>query len=248
MPELLRAFIVACTFLTRLPMPQLDNYQPEDAGRSLPMFPVVGLLIGSLLLTFAWFLNSHFDSSVLAALLLILWVLVTGALHLDGLGDSADGWLSGTSRERTLEIMKDPRSGSAAVVIIPLLLIIKFSALAAIIENQNLLTLLIAPVLARATALVLLMTTHYASENGIGEDYLAHASRSQLKISIALAALLALIVLPLATVIFGLLIIALITWSLRLLMIKRLGGVTGDTTGATIEIVEACFLIAALIY
>lgn len=246
--ELLRPLIVAGAFLTRLPLPRVDNYQPADAGRSLPLFPLVGLIIGALLTALGPLLFTHLPTATTAALLLLLWVLLTGALHLDGLGDSADGWLSGTDKARTLEIMKDPRSGSAAVVIIALILILKFSLLEELVKQQQWLTLMLTPALARAAALCLLMTTNYVSKSGIAEDFLRYASRSQLKISVALSALLALIVLPLATAIFGLLMIALIIWSLRLLMIRRLGGVTGDTTGATIEIIEACFLVAALIH
>src|SRR5690606_32208859 len=116
-------------------------------GRSLLFYPLVGGLFGVLLLAF----NALLDGAPLmlhAALLLTAWVLLSGGLHLDGLADSADAWLGGFGdRERTLTIMKDPRSGPIAVVTLVLVLLLKFSALLALIENNQPLGLLLAPLI-----------------------------------------------------------------------------------------------------
>lgn len=242
-----RALVTAFLFLTRLPMPRLQHYEPTDSGRALPLFPLVGLVIGGLLTLAVVVVQGWLPSSVLAALVLTLWVLITGGLHLDGLGDSADGWLAGGDRERTLTIMKDPHSGSAAVVIIGCLLLLKFTALSALLEQPNWWALCVAPLLARAMALLLLLTTPYVSRHGIAEDFLQHASRAQLWLAVTLAWLLALVLLPVPQALFAVALVGLMFAGLRALMLRRLGGATGDTSGATIEITEAVVLIACTV-
>lgn len=242
-----RALVTAFLFLTRLPMPRLRHYDRADAGRAMPLFPLVGLVIGGLLSLIAWVLHSWLPAGVLAAALITLWVLITGGLHLDGLGDSADGWLAGGDKERTLTIMKDPHSGSAAVVITGCLLLLKFAALSALLAQGNVWALCLAPLLARAMALVLLLSTPYVSRHGIAEDFLQHANRTHLILAVALSWLLALMLLPWAHALATLLLVAGVFVGLRALMIKRLEGATGDTSGATIEVTEAAVLIACTV-
>ena len=109
-------FWIALQFLSSLPIRLSGMPKPQELGRSLLFYPLVGLLFGLLL----WGANALLAGAPLmlhAALLLTLWVLLSGGLHLDGLADSADAWLGGFGdRERTLTIMKDPRSGPIAVV------------------------------------------------------------------------------------------------------------------------------------
>ena len=88
----MRAFWLALQFLTRLPAPRMTEHTAEDRGRSVLYYPVVGLLIGAVLTAFL-FLLADVNPGLRAALLLLVWVLLTGALHLDGLADSADAWL-----------------------------------------------------------------------------------------------------------------------------------------------------------
>ncbi|MEK1940892.1 MAG: adenosylcobinamide-GDP ribazoletransferase, partial [Pseudomonas sp.] len=117
--------LIAMQFLTSLPVRLPGMPSPEQLGRSLLWYPVVGLLIGLLLYGLDAVLNG---APVLlhAALILAAWVALSGALHLDGLADSADAWLGGFGdRERTLSIMKDPRSGPIAVVTLVLVLLLK---------------------------------------------------------------------------------------------------------------------------
>ena len=129
---MIRAFALALQLLTRLPVPSSSRPpRPEELGLSVLFFPVVGLLIGALLAglhTVLWLV----DPGVLAALVLAMWVLLTGGLHLDGLADTADAWIGGQGhRDRTLAIMKDSRSGPIAIVAVVLVLLAKFAALQA---------------------------------------------------------------------------------------------------------------------
>ena len=117
-------WLIALQFLTRLPVSLPGMPTPEQMGRSLLWYPAVGLLLG-LLLWLAHLLLGQTPGVLQAAIILALWVGLSGGLHLDGLADTADAWVGGFGdRERTLTIMKDPRSGAIAVVVLVLLLLL----------------------------------------------------------------------------------------------------------------------------
>lgn len=242
----MRAFWFALQFLTRLPVPRTAECTAEDRGRSVLYYPVIGLLIGAALTGFL-FLLADVNPGLRAALLLLVWVLLTGALHLDGLADSADAWLGGHGdRARTLEIMKDPRSGPAATVAVALVLIVKFAALSVLTHTAYWPVLMLAPLLGRAALVLLLLTTPYVRAEGIGVAHAANLPRVGAAVVLLTVAILILVFLgytgmwPLATA----LVIVLL---LRRLMLRRIGGATGDTLGASCEIVEAAALVVMVL-
>jgi len=230
---------IALQFLSSLPIRLPGMPEPEQLGRSLLFYPLVGLLFGLIL----WAMNMLLAGAPLllhAALLLTVWVLLSGALHLDGLADSADAWLGGFGdRERTLTIMKDPRSGPIAVVTLVLVMLLKFAALLALIEQGQGLVLLIVPVLGRAALLGLFLTTPYVRAGGLGQALADHLPRRAgwwvLGVSALACALMAGIV---AVVIC----VVMFVW-LRQVMMRRLGGTTGDTAGALLELLEMGVLV-----
>ncbi len=240
----MRSFIIAIQFLTRIPVPVIGDISEREAGRSLLYYPLVGLLIGLLLYALNGML-ANAGESLQAALVLAAWVLITGALHLDGLADSADAWLGGLGdKERTMMIMKDPRSGPAAIVLIVLLLLIKFAALEAIIADDNGWLLILAPLLARTALPVLFQTTPYVRAGGLGSAMSEYVS--------SLEGILLPLLISFAVIILmgwsGLWIIIAVMISFMLLrgmMIKRLEGTTGDTAGALLEVIEAVVLVVA---
>ena len=233
---------IALQFLTRLPVTLAGMPTPEQVGRSLLFYPLVGLLIGLLLLAAQHLLG---DSAVLlqAALLLALWVGISGGLHLDGLADSADAWVGGFGdKQRTLAIMKDPRSGPIAVVVLVLLLLLKFAALVALLESGAGLLLLLVPWLARCLLPLLFMTTPYVRAGGLGQALAEHLPRRQLPWVLA-ANLLAMLLFGWSALLALLVAGGVFIW-LRSLMLKRLDGTTGDTAGALLEIAECSVLVA----
>jgi adenosylcobinamide-GDP ribazoletransferase len=233
---------IALQFLTRLPVTLAGMPTPEQIGRSLLFYPLVGLLIGLLLLAAQQLLGG---SAVLlqAALLLTLWVGISGALHLDGLADSADAWVGGFGdKQRTLAIMKDPRSGPIAVVVLVLLLLLKFAALVTLLENDTGLLLLLVPWLARCLLPLLFMTTPYVRTGGLGQALAEHLPRRQLPWVLAANAV-AMLLLGWPALL-AVLVAGTVFFYLRVLMLKRLGGTTGDTAGALVELAECGVLLA----
>ena len=242
----MRSFIIAIQFLTRIPVPAIDNISERETGRSLLYYPLVGLVIGVLLSSLSWMLGT-IAAGLQAALLLAFWVLITGGLHLDGLADSADAWLGGYGdRQRTLEIMKDPYSGPAAVVLIVLLLLIKFAALQVLVSDHHGALLILAPLLARTALPVLFQTTPYVRAGGLGAAMASHVSSMEGVLLPVLTGFATIVLMGWSGV--GLIIAVMVSFILlRAMMLKRLGGTTGDTAGALVEVMEAVVLVVVVL-
>ncbi len=231
-------FWIALQFLSSLPVRLPGMPAPREIGRSLLCYPLVGLLFG-LLLWLASHLLQGAPAPLHAALMLALWVLLSGALHLDGLADSADAWLGGFGdRERTLQIMKDPRSGPIAVVTLTLVLLLKFCALWVLVEQGTGAQLLLAPLIGRAAMLGLFLSTPYVRPGGLGQALAEHLPRAAAGWVLLACALFCLALGGWIVV----LALAVFAW-LRQLMCRRLGGTTGDTAGALLELLELAVVL-----
>lgn len=235
----MRGLLVALGFLTRIPVPVRVFEDARAQRTSLAWYPVVGVIVGALV-TGLFVLLPREHALLSAALTLLAWVALSGGLHLDGLADSADAWVGGFGdRARTLEIMKDPRSGPAGVTAIVSLLLLKFAALASLpVENAWLLWL--SPLLARAALTAAFLTTPYVRSGGLG---------SALKEAPRVGCILALLCAVAICIACGLpgacaLAAALVVFAFwRRACLRRLGGFTGDTAGALAETVEAGVLV-----
>ena len=239
--DLLRAI----GLLTVIPAWRAADARP--LGRSFAWFPLVGLLIGVVLALLA---QAPVAPALGAFLLLLVWVGVTGGLHIDGLGDACDGLLATVAPARRLEIMKDPRTGSWAVLGIALLLLGKFAALSTLYGHGAAAAALIAAPVAGRWAMVFAAHRFSAARpEGMGALFRAGLGRRELLIAsaTALAALSAAALLA-PQVLVALLLAPLLVVSLGAWAARRLGGgLTGDTYGAICEITElVCLLGVAL--
>ncbi len=233
-------FLVALQFLTVSPSFLKRIFSPAELGRATAYYPLVGALIGGLL----WLANRGlavwFPDQLRAALVLGLWVLLTGALHLDGFLDSCDGLLGGLTPESRMEIMKDERVGAFGFAGGAVLLLVKFSALAALPPAN--LALILAPVLSRASLTLAIHAFPYARTHGLGKAIKDHTGAGQL----ALAGLTALAIAWLAAGLVGILYILAtvgLTWVFARFCLRRIPGLTGDTYGALNELIELAVLL-----
>jgi adenosylcobinamide-GDP ribazoletransferase len=176
-------------------------------------------------------------------IVVITLVLLTGALHLDGLADAADGLFGGATREQRLEIMHDVHAGTYAIVAVASVLSLKWAGLIAIPSSVRVETLLLFPCLARFAAVLALVTFPYARERGIGQTFRDHAWPSGVVISGAVALTAAIILLG-AGGIAALVLVGACGLLLGLLSTRLVGGVTGDTVGGIIEITEAVVVLS----
>jgi adenosylcobinamide-GDP ribazoletransferase len=242
----LRPLLIALQFLTLLPIELRPPPAKGESGRSLLHYPLVGLLIGLALAGCAWICDGLSDL-LIAALVLTLWAGLSGGLHLDGLADSADAWLGGYGeRQRTLAIMHDPCSGPIAVVVLVLVLLLKFSALQSLVAQQATALLIVPPLLGRTALVLLLLSTPYVRPEGLGSRLARELRRGASLAVVLLVATLVVVWLGLNGIVL-LLVLALVFWLLRRLMLRRIGGTTGDTAGALLEITETLTLLTAAV-
>jgi len=240
-----RPFFLALQFLTRLPAPNLTDISEREIGLSQFYYPLIGLVIG-LLLFLSTNIISLSSSSLEAALILSFWVLITGALHIDGLADCADAWVGGYGdKDKTLAIMKDPQSGPVAITLVICLLLIKYAALEAIITNDQWPALILAPVIARGLLPLLFHTTPYVRANGLGALLSQNQSLAFLITTLLLSSLLAIYLLGLSALIV-LMVSILVLVLVRTISLKRLKGFTGDVAGALVELTEITVLVTIL--
>jgi adenosylcobinamide-GDP ribazoletransferase len=241
---MLNPFLRALQFLTRIPVPVHIHSTPRQLGQSVLFYPLVGLLLG-LLLTGLSTVLAGAEPNLKAAIILAAWVFLSGGLHLDGLADCADAWVGGTgNREKTLAILKDPAAGAVAVITLILLILLKWSALTTLLAHQQSAILLWIPVLGRSAILVLMLTTPYIRKNGLGEQLTQNLPRTPAWIILGLVGLIAGSTLGWLIFFSALLILAL----LRRTAISRLGGMTGDVYGASVELIEMTLLVSLALY
>lgn len=233
---------LAFSLLTKIPMPDVAASDAREYGRSAIFYPLVGVVIGLLLLLVAWSL-AGLASGVLAALLLLVWVWLTGGLHLDGLADVADAWIGGMgSRDKTLAILKDPRSGPFAIVAVFLLLLLKFTAIQALLlADTTMHWLWLAPLSGRLALLFLLLSTPYIRADGMGAAMAANIPKKMAWAILAVFTLAPLFWFVGAVV--PLLAVALFLLLFHYKIKRHPGGITGDFLGAGCELTETIFLL-----
>jgi adenosylcobinamide-GDP ribazoletransferase len=241
-----RPFLIALQFLTRFPIRLEQALDEREVGRSILYYPTIGLLMGLGLAVLAWAM-ADVPGLLPSAILLGFWVSITGALHLDGLADSADAWIGGAGdRARTLAIMKDPCSGPTAVAALIVVLFIKLAALECIISHEDWMALVLAPVLGRTALPLLFLTTLYVRPGGLGAALAQHLPRRVG--ALVVLATLAGVILAAGTRSLCLLLIATGTFLLlRALMVQRIGGTTGDTAGGLVELTETTVLVTLVL-
>ena len=238
-------FLIALQFLTTFPIQLKAMPSKQQNGQSLLFYPIIGLLIGGILALTAFTLQS-LALILLSSMVLVLWIWLTGGLHLDGLADTADAWVGGFGdKERTLKIMKGPTCGPIGVLSLVIICLLKWSAIYVLLQQQSYFALILFPVLGRLAPLFLFLTTEYVREKGLGSSIAEFIPRTW--------ALIIFVLCLCASLYFGWvgvisLIVFIITLTyLRFKFIQRIGGVTGDTIGASIEISELSSLMAFVI-
>ncbi|WP_054180316.1 adenosylcobinamide-GDP ribazoletransferase [Trabulsiella odontotermitis] len=244
-----RVFFATLSFMSRLPVPQRwsQGVELQDYVRGIITFPLVGLLLGALSgLVFA--LLHTWCGTPLAALFAVLTLaLLTGGLHLDGLADTCDGVFSSRPRERMLEIMRDSRLGTNGGLALIFVLLAKVLLVSELSLRGVWLPAVLAATCAagRGVSVVLMYGQRYAREEGMGNLFIGKVTFRQAAITLGVTAVLATALLGMNGLVAFLLTLVAIYLIAKLLK-RTLGGQTGDTLGAAIELGEVVFLLALL--
>lgn len=238
------AILVALQFLTIAPPLLRRTCTPDELGRSVAFFPLVGLLIGLLLAGLHRLLHGILPPALIAATLLGVWILCSGAFHFDGFVDAADGLLGGRTPEARLRIMRDERVGAYALAAGGTLLLLKFAALE-VIGVQSF-ALLLAPVLGRWLMSVAIVLFPYARAEGLGRAMKDRTGLPQVLGASAIAVIVVGILAPfagLAATAAAVVVVGLSAWLLTRFTLARIPGLTGDIYGALCEIGETLCLV-----
>ncbi|MGI8650330.1 MAG: adenosylcobinamide-GDP ribazoletransferase [Rubrobacter sp.] len=243
---------VAVGFLTVVPVPERFWSGKVSFGRSFSWFPLVGLLVGGLLSGVALALLTVLPVQVVAALLVALWVSLTGGLHLDGLMDSCDGLFCAKPPGERLEVMRDSRVGAFGVLGAVCVLLVKFAALSVLLAVEGgvsfVFALIAAPVLGRwAMTFAVVAFPYYRHGETLGESFTREAGVPQLALASGLTGA---VIIGLGTYADGLSVVVAVLVSLIAVCclawfaVAKLGGLTGDVYGMICEVVEVAALVA----
>lgn len=238
----MKYFILMIQFFTRIPIRINVLAEEKDFSKGLPYFPLVGLVIG-IFNYLVFFIFSYLGEGLLP---IVFWLLanivVTGAIHIDGLADTCDGLLSSRSKERMLEIMKDSRIGTNGVIAIAMDLLTRLTFMFSLSLSIRPFVIILSPIVGKSFALMLIWISSYARKNG-GMGGLFYNDMSKLHVILGLLS--------------GALMVSLIySWKLLLVLIpclifiliyrrfviNKIDGMTGDTLGAANELAEICFM------
>jgi len=235
-------FLAALQFLTIIPIPWRREVSPEELGRSAGYFPVVGLIIGLILVGLDWLFGLILPSSVANALLIISLVVITGVLHLDGFVDTCDGIAGHKTAEDRWRVMHDSRVGGFGIVGVVLLLLVKYVSLNSIPLPLMMTTLVLMPVVSRWATVYAIFAYPYAKPSGLGKAFKQGTSWPRF----TMATLIALVVVVGLAQLVGLAIMLLIwvmTVAVAAYLKSKFSGLTGDTYGAINEVAEVGVLI-----
>jgi adenosylcobinamide-GDP ribazoletransferase len=242
----IRLLLTAMQYFTRIRVPAWVGHAPERLTGAVRYFPAIGLIIGASGAAAMWLAALVLPAPLPAILSTAVTLLMTGAIHEDGLADTADGLGGGATRERALEIMKDPRVGVFGAIALMLMLLLKIATLSLMPLLTAMAALVAAHAFSRFCAVLVIFASRYV---GSADRSRAAPVVEQVKIGdVIVAALFGLPALALCgprvlvAILVALMSVALLTrWCVR-----RIGGYTGDTLGATQQLAEIGCYVALL--
>ncbi|WP_199228853.1 adenosylcobinamide-GDP ribazoletransferase [Sporanaerobacter acetigenes] len=237
--KMIKGLILSIQFLSRIPINIPIDFNGENLSKSTLFFPLTGMIIGGLA-GLVYYLFSYINTDIASFLAITTIIIVTGGLHLDGLGDTFDGFFSARDKDRILEIMKDSRAGTYGVVAIILDILLKYILLSNISKNVPL-VLALSCGNGRLIAAVLMSFTKIARPGGIGDMFAKskpkkYALTGTIIYGLVIFFINPLYLIPLGFSLLGACLITLKTY-------KTIGGFTGDVYGASIELTEIVSLL-----
>ncbi|WP_298848808.1 adenosylcobinamide-GDP ribazoletransferase [uncultured Ruegeria sp.] len=234
---------LALVLLTRLPVPRLPEPVFARQAQAAWAFPVVGLVVGGVACLVGWLaMVINLPLFVAATLLVATLIMMTGAMHEDGLADTFDGFWGGFTPERRLEIMKDSHIGTYGVLALMISQVLRVSAVAALLATGSIWAILAACVFSRALMPVLMASLPRARKSGLSHSVGTPGTIS-VGVSVGMAILIAVFLCgspAVGAIIFATLIIVVLAAVAR----KKIGGQTGDILGASQQLAEIAFLLA----
>lgn len=240
-------FISILQFLTTITVNK-NAYYDGDISDGIIFFPIVGAILGAIEFGICYLLKKiGLDTSIIAIVVVLCGVLLTGGLHVDGLGDTFDGIFSYRDVPRVLGIMKDSRLGTNGMLSILFSVLIKVKILEMLILKKEYLFILFMPVFARLLAVFLTYKTKSARKNGMGEMFIGKGQLKSLIFDSFLVIFISSFLMGIVPTIYVVVSQAFFLFIFKKFMYKRIGGLTGDTLGCAIELSEILVLAVGVL-
>lgn len=238
----MKSLLAAISFLTRIPVGSAE-FDASEVARAAGWFPLVGAMLGTVAAGLAFVLKPHLPMAAIAVLLVLFDALVTGALHYDGLADTADGFGGGKNREDILRIMRDHAIGSYGGVALAILVALKAVAYFAVLTRPEwIVVLIVTPALGRWSILLLTAALPYARPSPSPVDEMG-------KGPLVLGTLIVAVTLPASVSVrpwIAAAVVIAMTAMFGSYCRRKIGGITGDTLGANLQICECAALLTFL--
>lgn len=237
-------FILMLQFLTRIPINCNLQCEKEDFRRGAAFLPIIGLLIGLIqwLIFYIFFYMLRINLSATLTLCILTAPIITGGLHIDGLGDTCDGFFSCKGKDRIIEIMKDSRIGTFACIAILGDILLRYSLLPDCIIKGSCLILIVAPVIGRFSIVFLSTIGKNAKPTGSGNLFIGNMGKIEVTIASVITLVITIIMLGVRNAVFILLSAIILTTLFNMFCKSKIGGITGDSLGANNELVEILVL------
>lgn len=251
MKKHIKRFILILQFLTRIPI-NIDLGFDEEFHKTIAYFPLVGFILGVIIFLVGKVSILVFDPFLNAIIITLIHVILTGGIHIDGLGDTFDALYSYRDKEKMLEIMKDSRLGTNSLLAILFLILLKIGFIYNLINNNLMWTIVFMPVYARLGLMVLTYKTVSPRERGMGNLFIGHGTLGMLIIATIYSAAIVLLVgkliffasyIEIIKVISSTIVVMLFAKLVKQISYKKIDGITGDILGCNAELSELVYLV-----
>ncbi|MCC3670423.1 MULTISPECIES: adenosylcobinamide-GDP ribazoletransferase [Terrisporobacter] len=251
----MKRFIGLLQFMTRIPI-KADIGFDEEFHKSIVYFPLVGFVIGLISFFIGSLAIRIFDPFITSILIVAGEVILTGGLHIDGLGDTFDAIYSNRDKDRMLEIMKDSRLGTNSLLAILFLVLIKIGLLNSAINSNLMYLIIFMPMISRLGVIIMLYKTVTPRKVGMGNIFIGKATLGMFITAIVYTIV---IIVAISKFIFlstdfniiilllSIVVVMIFDYLFKNHIYKKIDGVTGDILGCTIELGELIFLLFSYI-
>jgi adenosylcobinamide-GDP ribazoletransferase len=243
MKALTKDFLLMIQFLTRFPVNLSLPCEKENFRRGALLFPLVGLIIGGVQWITYGLLIKVLPVNITAIFVMLIGILVTGGLHIDGLGDTCDGFFAFKSKERIIEIMKDSRVGTYSCIAIIIDLLLRYTSFSNLLSINHALAIIAAPVVAKTVFVLMFYIGKQAKASGTGNLFIGNVGKKELLGVFVFGLIINSLLLGIVDALIITTIAVIITILFNKFCENKIGGLTGDTLGANNELVELFTLI-----
>lgn len=243
--EVIKSFATAMAFLTRIPI--AVDVSSDDLARSVPWFPMVGLLIGALVGSVYAVLAGSIGGLAAAGMAVGVGIMVTGAIHEDGLADTFDGFGGGATKDRVLEIMKDSRLGTFGTSALVSVLVVRLGLISQLTSTESAIRVIaVAAIMSRVGTIGVMGVSRAVGATGLAASYLAALRSSHVIAGCGAGILVTALLVGLESAAVAVVVVALMAALLRLWSYRRIRGITGDVLGMVQQLTELGLLIVAV--